>query len=362
MKRVSRAVAFAGLFVVLALVLGGTFATPVAAHYAGLRLSGWGTATIDGRPTPGEWDQAGSIGFQINRPADEGGGTMPATMFVMNDKTNLFLMLRIARPTLGYISYAIEFDNDHDGNWPEARDDVLVVNVSKWYPAEFNDVYRYPCWGCDPGGGSWSAYDSYAGGGILPPGTSDGAAAASNDGQFTYIEITHPLRSGDSLHDINLVAGQTVGFWSSIRVFNLVTNYPIDTDFPPYSMGDIVIQSPYTLAGFFQPVDNPPMVNLAVAGQTVPVKWSLVDRRTGQPVIDPGVVSSYTFQPGSCLSGATDAIDQYAGVDASSLKYDAQANQFVLNWKTDRSWAGQCGTFTLVLDDGSRHTLEFQFK
>ena len=45
----------------------------------------------------------------------------------------------------------------------------------------------------------------------------------------------------------------------------------------------------------------------------------------------------------------------------SSLSYDAVAGQYVYVWKTDKSWAGKCGTFAMKLDDGQTHTALFKF-
>ena len=65
----------------------------------GVTLRGYGTPVVDGVLSPNEWDAAGHFDFQANRSPSEGGGTVPATVFVMNDSTNLYLALRIAVTT-----------------------------------------------------------------------------------------------------------------------------------------------------------------------------------------------------------------------------------------------------------------------
>ena len=45
----------------------------------------------------------------------------------------------------------------------------------------------------------------------------------------------------------------------------------------------------------------------------------------------------------------------------SSLSYDPVADQYVYVWKTAKTWAGKCGTFTLTLDDGTAHPALFTF-
>lgn len=41
--------------------------------------------------------------------------------------------------------------------------------------------------------------------------------------------------------------------------------------------------------------------------------------------------------------------------EASRLRYDAGADQYVYVWKTDRSWAGTCRQLEVKLTDGTSH-------
>ena len=61
-------------------------------------FSGFGTATIDGRMSPEEWDNASRLEFTANV---WDGSTTPATLFVMNDDRKLYLGVRFARTQLG---------------------------------------------------------------------------------------------------------------------------------------------------------------------------------------------------------------------------------------------------------------------
>ncbi len=46
----------------------------------------------------------------------------------------------------------------------------------------------------------------------------------------------------------------------------------------------------------------------------------------------------------------------------SGLSYDSTSNTYTFVWKTDKSMAGTCQQFTLLLIDGSDHLAYFQFK
>ncbi len=113
-------------------------------------------------------------------------------------------------------------------------------------------------------------------------------------------------------------------------------------------------------SGFFEPIDTT-MVNAAKAGQSIPVKWRLLDDN-GQPIGDPTSFTSITSSSGNgtCGGSSSDAIEEYAA-GASGLQYLGDG-YWQFNWKTPKSYAGQCRTMTLTLNDGSTHTASFAFK
>ena len=45
----------------------------------------------------------------------------------------------------------------------------------------------------------------------------------------------------------------------------------------------------------------------------------------------------------------------------SGLKYDATADQYLYNWKTDAKYAGSCKQLIVRLADGSYHRADFRF-
>jgi len=116
----------------------------------------------------------------------------------------------------------------------------------------------------------------------------------------------------------------------------------------------------YQFSGFSQPIDNPPIVNTANAGQAIPVKWRLTDAN-GVGIADPASFVSVTTGSRACLAGdPSDAIETYTG--NSGLQYLGDGN-WQFNWKTPKSEAGQCRVMHLNLADGSTtHVANFQFK
>lgn len=194
------------------------------AHDPSWILGGSGTASIDGVLSAGEWDRAGSVTFDVNLPAhDTPPGTpttTPATMFVMNDAVNLYVAFRIQRGTPGLATNpALFFDADHD-TLRELGDDGYGMSVGAFEPANLRDTYVVDAVGN-------TVLDTSDGG------TNDGATAASADGTFTYIEISHPLDSLDDAHDFSLAGGDIVGFGGSINLFS------VDTTCTPNELGDV---------------------------------------------------------------------------------------------------------------------------
>jgi hypothetical protein len=117
----------------------------------------------------------------------------------------------------------------------------------------------------------------------------------------------------------------------------------------------------YNFTGFFSPIDNPPTVNSAKGGQTIPVKWRLTDA-SGAGISDPGSFSGLTSYQANCKEwlGVTDPIPEEAP-GASGLKYLGDGN-WQYNWKTSKGYAGTCRVMVLTLKDGTTHQADFKFK
>ncbi len=118
----------------------------------------------------------------------------------------------------------------------------------------------------------------------------------------------------------------------------------------------------YTFQGFFSPVDNPPVLNQANAGQAIPVKWRLTYTATGAPVSDPNsfvALTSRLVPCGDLDAAGLDVIETYTG--NSGLQYQNNGN-WQFNWKTLKNYASTCRVMTLTLNDGSTYDADFKFK
>ncbi len=284
---------------------GSSSAPVAAASVAGPGFSGYGTATIDGVMSPGEWVNAARIDFQANVPSYDGGGTTPATLYIMNDGTNLYFAVKIARSSFGGATNPVlEFDNNNDGV-REDGDDGFGMSVGIFEPAEFRDVYRYTCPDSPANSAGCSALDTETSRGILPPGTNDGATAATNDGVHTVIEMSHPLWSGDTLHDFSLKTGDTVGFHFSLRLFSLTPSCNegpscyADTEIPAAGTG------------------NYKQISI-VSSEAAPVVQAGIDIAPGGPISSINPASKGTV-PVAILS--TSGFDAFIMVDTTSLSF-----------------------------------------
>lgn len=124
------------------------------------------------------------------------------------------------------------------------------------------------------------------------------------------------------------------------------------------SAAEVAADMRFDFKGFFAPVDNSPLVNVAKAGSSVPVKFSL----TGYQGMDVLAAGGPGSQVVSCdASASVDTVEQSATAGGSALSYDAASDRYVYVWKTERAWSGSCRRFLLRLADGSVHTASFRF-
>jgi virginiamycin B lyase len=118
----------------------------------------------------------------------------------------------------------------------------------------------------------------------------------------------------------------------------------------------------YTFEGFASPIENPPTINKANAGQAIPVKWRITDR-DGIPILDPASfvsLKSYIVNCADFEGDPINSVDELAA-GSSGLQYLGDG-WWQFNWKTPKTYKGQCRTMILTLGDHSEHAANFSFK
>jgi hypothetical protein len=117
----------------------------------------------------------------------------------------------------------------------------------------------------------------------------------------------------------------------------------------------------YDFKGFFQPVDMNGTLNVAKAGSSIPIKFSL-DGDQGLAIFK-GLPDVRDYV-GPVVAVAEDEIELIYSVSAgnSSLSYDATTGLYTYVWKTDKGWAGNEKTLVVKFVDGTQYTAHFRFK
>jgi len=106
-------------------------------------------------------------------------------------------------------------------------------------------------------------------------------------------------------------------------------------------------------------VEADPVLNAVKAGSSVPLKFSLGGDK-GLKVLAPdspasGTLDCDTMEPADDLQPA-------ASAGKSELMYDPKSGTYTYVWKTEKAWAGKCGTLQVMLNDGTTpYSASFQF-
>lgn len=147
--------------------------------------------------------------------------------------------------------------------------------------------------------------------------------------------------------------------WVDVTTSNDMVNHIIcgqTNSLSPFVVAEQLLT--YNFTGFFQPVDNLPILNVVKAGSAIPVKFNL-GGDYGLNIFVTGYPSSVLV---TCGTTAEDAIESTVSASSSSISFDLLTNIYSYIWKTDKSWAGTCRTLVLKFADGSYHRANFRFK
>ena len=108
---------------------------------------------------------------------------------------------------------------------------------------------------------------------------------------------------------------------------------------------------PWTLSGFYQPIDMGDVWNMVKNGATVPDQFELFARSLSSSRTRPW---SFSRLPRPSLRAAAAQLDdiEILSTGGTALRYDTTAGQFIYNWQTPKK-AGFCYVVTITLTDGS---------
>lgn len=129
------------------------------------------------------------------------------------------------------------------------------------------------------------------------------------------------------------------------------------------NLGDATCQSflvTYKFYGFYSPVENG-VVNVAKAGQAIPIKWRLTDAYD-DPIYDPQSFQGLFSSENACSGGdPIDSVEEYAA-GKSGLQYLGDG-YWQFNWKTERNYANTCRAIYIEFNSGATSpVVKFQFK
>jgi hypothetical protein len=113
----------------------------------------------------------------------------------------------------------------------------------------------------------------------------------------------------------------------------------------------------YSFSGFFQPVDNLPVVNTTNAGKGISIEFDLA----GDQGLDILQSDSPTSGSYACTASPEDVIEVTLALTKSSLSYKAPTGRYQYLWRTEKTWVNTCRKLVITLKDGTVHQALFHF-
>jgi hypothetical protein len=185
------------------------------------------------------------------------------------------------------------------------------------------------------------------------------------DGQSYFFGDTPAAPTCDASDDLSGLDGAcSVSGYSSAVGTHTVTATATDNAGNENTASSTYTVKPYTLNGFYQPIDMNDTVNTVKNGSTVPVKFELFKGAT--ELTSTSAVTSIKSTPISCasLSGDPEDAIETVATGGTSLRYDTTAGQFIYNWTTPKgaTQVGKCYSLTMTAADSSTITALFKLK
>ena len=190
-----------------------------------------------------------------------------------------------------------------------------------------------------------------------PPSIAAHADVNANATANSAANVSYTLPTANDLVDGAVSVTCTPASGSSFAVGSTTVNCSAQDSRGNSASSSFAVKVGYAFGGFYQPIDNAPMVNSVKAGSAIPVKFSLGGNQ-GMNIFASAPAS------GAIACGATDgdAIEETVTAGSSSLQFDASTGQYIYVWKTEKTWVGQCRILQVKLKDGASKTALFKFK
>lgn len=195
-----------------------------------------------------------------------------------------------------------------------------------------------------------------------PPVVSVPSDITTGPTQWNGAAVTFPPATAYDTVDTVVLASCS---WTSGSVFpfgfTTVTCSATDTHGNTGTKGFTVIVTGFTFLGFFQPIDNLPVMNSVKGGATVPVKWRLKGQG-GLEITDVAAVDAARLEASPINCSGTVALDiEFTMTGGTSLRYDPTAPQYILNWQTPKQ-PGTCWQLDVPFMDGTVRSAQFKLK
>ena len=100
-------------------------------------------------------------------------------------------------------------------------------------------------------------------------------------------------------------------------------------------------------------------INIAAAGQLIPLKFSLGGNQ-GFAIFASGFPASSAIPCDASEPGVV--IEESINAGNSSLSYYATNDQYSYVWKTEKPWKGTCRMLVVKFSDGTQHLAKFRFR
>ncbi len=177
---------------------------------------------------------------------------------------------------------------------------------------------------------------------FLPPNTS-----------ATSMSVSFPLpTASDNCGTVTVTTNPVSG--SVFQVGTTTVNVTATDSNGNTSTATFTVSVRFNFTGFGGRVSNPPAVNSTLAGNTIPITFSL----SGDKGLNIFAAGSPSSQQVNCMTGTPIGASTPATASSTLIFFGGQYSYY---WVTSSAWAGTCRTFSMTLRDGTTRTLNFSF-